>query len=85
MMREPRDRTAEVKTADDRLEIGRSDFCDHRTFGGKLCSTRYSNKSRSCGYFAKIYRKLCEITHEQLSSTLECTCFPLNKLESFWL
>lgn len=28
MMREPRDRTAEVKTADGRLEIGRSDFCD---------------------------------------------------------
>lgn len=28
MIREPRDRTAEGKTADGRLEIGRSDFCD---------------------------------------------------------
>lgn len=28
MTRAPRDRTAEVKTAGDRLEIGRSDFCD---------------------------------------------------------
>ena len=28
MMREPHDRTAERETADGRLEIGRSDFCD---------------------------------------------------------
>ena len=27
-MREPGDRTAEVKAADGRLEIGRGDFCD---------------------------------------------------------
>lgn len=43
MMREPRDRTDEVKTADGRLEIGRSDFCDafeqdpDRLFSSREC------------------------------------------------
>jgi hypothetical protein len=43
MMREPRDRTAEGKTADDRLEIERSDFCDafeqdpDRLFSAREC------------------------------------------------
>ena len=43
MMREPRDRTAEGKTADGRLEIGRSDVCDafdqdpDRLFSAREC------------------------------------------------
>ena len=42
-MREPRDRAAELKTADGRLEIGRSDFCDafeqdpDRLFSSREC------------------------------------------------
>lgn len=42
-MREPRDRSAEVKTADGRREIGRSDFCDafeqdtDRLFSAREC------------------------------------------------
>lgn len=43
MMREPRDRTAEVKTTDSKLEIGCSDFCDafeqdpDRLFSSREC------------------------------------------------
>lgn len=43
MMGESRDRNAEVKKADDRLEIGRSDFCDDfeqdpdRLFSAREC------------------------------------------------
>lgn len=43
MMKEPRDRTAEVKSAAKSLEIGRSDFCDafeqdaDRLFSSREC------------------------------------------------
>ena len=43
MMRDPRDRTAEGKTTDGRLEIGRSDVCDafeqdpDRLFSSREC------------------------------------------------
>lgn len=43
MIREPRDRTVEVKTAGERLEIERSDFCDafeqdpDRLFSSREC------------------------------------------------
>ena len=41
MMREPRDRTAEVRTAAGRPEVGRSDFCDaFEQDAGRLFSSR---------------------------------------------